>query len=43
MKDQQICIQINQLAKAVEDEMNSERDTERNCRLQNVMEHLRRA
>ncbi len=43
MKDLQFEIQIQQLAKLVENEINSEQDTERNCRLQNVKEHLRRA
>ena len=43
MKDSQICIQLEQLAKHVETAINSESDVDRNCRLQNVKEHLRRA
>lgn len=43
MKDTQLGIYIEQLAAKVEDEINSESDIDRNCRLQNVKEHLRRA
>ncbi len=43
MKDKQIGIQIQQLAKEIYDTMLSESDTERNCRLQDTHELLRQA
>ena len=43
MKDNQIKIQIEQLAIAIKTEINIENDTDRNCRLQDAAEHLRRA
>lgn len=42
MKDNQLLIQIEALAVLIESEL-GEPDTNRNCRLQDAKEHLRRA
>jgi hypothetical protein len=43
MKDEALKVYLEQVAGEVEREINRELDTERNCRLQNTKEHLRRA
>jgi hypothetical protein len=43
MKDKQLCVAIEQLAAELEREINVTEDVERNCRLQDAKELLRRA